>query len=135
MTTRHVWLDQRAVRQPVTKYVMNGTLNGRTVLAISTIGHEAAHLRGVKNERAAMCAGAKFAYGYLRDTGAFRDYSASRIKSVLLNDSGRPAAYKLNGTCPIGKAAPSDGFKLPDWDVDDVLYADNPIHLDPPPKF
>jgi hypothetical protein len=76
-------------------------LTNWTVDAIATIGHEASHLRGSHNERIAECAGVRFAYSYLHQIGAFREYDAAGVKSQLLDDSGRPAEYKLHHTCAI----------------------------------
>jgi hypothetical protein len=89
-----VWLDARLCRSISTK-------DGLYVLALTTIGHEASHLRGVVGEGKAECYGVRFAWAYLTKTGQVSEYGASRLRAYLLNDAGRPREYRLNGRCSL----------------------------------
>lgn len=97
----HVFLHENAVCKPITAYATSGDLYNTTVDAYVTIGHEAAHFHGIHNEREAECAGVRFAYSYLGRIGAYRTYTRSGVRATLLDDSGRPPAYKLRGTCAL----------------------------------
>jgi hypothetical protein len=61
-----------------------------------TVGHEAAHLRGVRAESKAESLGARFAYDCLLRTGAFARHDASDVVTQLLDDSQRRPAYKID---------------------------------------
>jgi hypothetical protein len=55
----------------------------------------------VHNERKAECLGVRFAWAWLKRTGAFVEYDAAEVRGNLLDDSRRPAPYKLRGTCSL----------------------------------
>jgi hypothetical protein len=99
--TRRVWYDQRRVCSPLEQYLASGELDNWAVMALATIGHEAAHLRSVDSERRAECLGVRFAWAWMGRHGVFQTYNPSGIRDTLLNDGPRPAAYKLNGTCTV----------------------------------
>jgi hypothetical protein len=92
--SRRVWLDQRMC-QAIT------TQSGWYISALTLIGHEASHARGVHGEGRAECYGVRFAYAYMNKTGQMADYGESRIRQYLLDDSGRPREYKLRGRCGL----------------------------------
>jgi hypothetical protein len=99
--------DRRVLLQAIhctslERHQATGQLNGWVPSAYITIGHEAAHLRGVRSERKAECAGVRFAYAYMKRIGIFAKYSESSLVHFLLDDSRRDPAAKLNGTCHLG---------------------------------
>lgn len=96
-----VWFHEQRVCQPIERYTETGRLTNFTVDAFATIGHEAAHYHGTHSEREAECQGVRWAYSYLKRIGVMRTYDAADIRATLLDDSPRPPAYKLHGTCAL----------------------------------
>ena len=94
-------LHQRRVCKPLIDFAKTGKVSNWTVWAIQAVGHEAAHVRGVRVERVAECSGTRFAYSYMKRKGVFKTYVEAGIRKDLLDDSHRPAEYKLRGTCSI----------------------------------
>jgi hypothetical protein len=98
--TRKVYLIN-ALCSSITRWTATGDMDGWTVMALLTVGHEAAHLRSVNSERKAECLGVRFAMNYMRRSGVFARYEEAGIRKYLLDDSDRSKAYKLNGTCTL----------------------------------
>ena len=99
-STNRMWLNNRLVCKPLLSFQQGGPLTERTLDAFVTVGHEAAHLRGVHNESRATCAGVKFTWSYLRWTGDLDYFGRDWIRRHLLSNRGRSAGYEL-GHCLI----------------------------------
>jgi hypothetical protein len=99
--TRKIWLNSRYTCRPLTAYASSGQLKYGTVEALVTVGHEASHLRSVRSESRAECLGVRFAYAWLRRTGAFERFDERQVRHILLDDSSRSARYRLNGMCSL----------------------------------
>jgi|SRR5262245_6144877 len=101
VATRRVLLDRKRVCEPLIAYQRTGRLMIVAEHALVTFGHEAAHLRSVTSERKAECLGIRFAYHWLGRNGAFDIYEEQSIKKHLLDDSGRPYAYRVGSRCSL----------------------------------
>jgi hypothetical protein len=95
------WFSKKYVCDTLDRYANDARLTIGVEDALITVGHEAAHQRGVRRERAAECAGIHFAYSYLHMQKMFKKYDARSIALHLLDDSYRPSAYKVRGMCYI----------------------------------
>ena len=101
MRTGQVVVDRNLVCAPIETYGGTRRLTNLTITALTTIGHEAAHARGVRSERTAECAGIRFAYRWMKSHGTLLEYDAAGVVADLMDDSNRPPAYKLRGTCSL----------------------------------
>jgi hypothetical protein len=91
--------DARYVCDPLVEFVRTGQLTTLTLEALTTIGHEAAHLRGVYSESKAECLGIRFAYGWLDRYDVFARYDRNIVREYLYDNEDRGPAYKLQDTC------------------------------------
>jgi hypothetical protein len=102
--TREVRIDG-LLCTALTYWWRTGNLNDRAMLGLIVTGHEAAHMRGVRDESAANCAGVNFAYRYMKQRGTFRRYDERKIAFNLTSNKDWPPAYKLGRTpCPLAFA-------------------------------
>jgi hypothetical protein len=95
--TGETWLHATWVCEVLDTHMRTGRLSNWTVDALVIVGHEAAHARGIDNESKAECAGVKWAWWYMNRTHVFVKYDPNGVKAQLLDNSNRPAAYKLRG--------------------------------------
>jgi hypothetical protein len=105
MYTRHVWLlDRICVGLAGWQRSTGDTVKPAELESLVTLFHEAAHAHGVRNERAAECAGVR---GALRTIAGRYAWLESTARQWFLHDDEqfRPAAYKLRGTCYVPRYA------------------------------
>jgi hypothetical protein len=95
--TREVRIDGELCYD-VTDWWATGYLSNSAMLGLIVIGHEAAHMRGVRNESAANCAGVNFAYRYMKRRGTFKRYDERKIAFKLVSNKNWPPAYELGRT-------------------------------------
>ena len=102
-STGKTWFHAKRVCQQIVAYARTGRLYDTTVAALATVGHEAAHVRGVRNEARAECAGVRFAWRYLKESGAFAKYAVGGIRRTLLSglNAYRSAEYRLGPWCQL----------------------------------
>jgi hypothetical protein len=82
------------------EYSTAQTVKPQQLEALVTLYHEAAHYHGTRSERLAECAGVRGALGQIKLRYPWLVPLAKRW--FLVDDEKyRPAAYKLNGTCPV----------------------------------
>jgi hypothetical protein len=97
-----VVFNKTKVCSPFAAYWGGAPLNAKRLNAVLTIAHESAHLRGIRNEAAAECAGVRGALRILK-AGREKPYMLRVARRTLLVEFEpyRPPAYKLRGRCAV----------------------------------
>jgi hypothetical protein len=95
-------LDETLVCAPLAAYAVSprGGPSSAVLLALSVVAHAYGHHLGLKGESAIECFAAQAVWKWVRSSGA-RPSVVSAARRFLLDNSRRPAAYRLAAGCSL----------------------------------